>query len=51
MKHSWHFDESQFSTTLMLQKGEQNSGKGAIEIKHDIKGRVIQSVKGTFSLF
>ena len=35
MKHSWHFDESQFSTTLMLQKPEEG---GLFQYTKPIRG-------------
>jgi hypothetical protein len=37
MEHSWHFDESQFSTTLMLQKPESG---GIFQLTQPVRGVV-----------
>jgi hypothetical protein len=35
MKHGWHFDQSQFSTTLMIQKPEEG---GLFQFTKPIRG-------------
>ena len=37
MEHEWHFDESQFSTTLMIQKPEQG---GLFQFTKPVRGTI-----------